>query len=35
MFAGEFNVTSLEWHRDGKSLLLMSKDDMCVCYLQE
>lgn len=35
IFLGDFGVTSLDWHKDGKSLLLMGKEDMCVCYLQE
>nr|XP_002131694.1 WD repeat-containing protein WRAP73 [Ciona intestinalis] len=29
-----FHVHSLRWHPDGKSLVLASKEQMCVCYLQ-
>lgn len=29
-----FHVHSLAWHPHGDSLILMSKDQMCVCYLE-
>ena len=29
----EFLVTNFTWHQYGSSLLLMSKDHMCICYL--
>lgn len=29
-----FNTHSFSWHPEGKSLLLMSKEQMCVCYLE-
>ncbi|XP_032903692.1 WD repeat-containing protein WRAP73 isoform X2 [Amblyraja radiata] len=31
---GTFQVLSLHWHPSGDSLMLMSKDQMCVCYLE-
>ncbi|EDO38446.1 predicted protein [Nematostella vectensis] len=30
-----FNATSLSWHPDGNSLVLMSKDHMCLCFLSD
>ncbi|XP_048751589.2 WD repeat-containing protein WRAP73-like [Ostrea edulis] len=30
---GVFNVHSLRWHPDGNTILLLGKDQMCVCYL--
>lgn len=32
---GSFNVLSLSWHRNGNCLLLMSKEHLCLCYLEE
>uniref|UniRef100_A0A4W3HCS8 WD repeat containing, antisense to TP73 n=2 Tax=Callorhinchus milii TaxID=7868 RepID=A0A4W3HCS8_CALMI len=31
---GSFQVLSLFWHFNGNSLVLLSKDQMCVCYLE-
>lgn len=31
--AGIFQVNSLHWHPDGHSILLLSKDRMCLCFL--
>jgi len=33
--AADFVVNSLEWSPDGNSLLLISKDRLCCCYLPE
>ncbi|XP_043531980.1 WD repeat-containing protein WRAP73 [Chiloscyllium plagiosum] len=30
---GSFQVLSLHWHPNGESIMLLSKDQMCVCYL--
>ncbi|XP_022100629.1 WD repeat-containing protein WRAP73-like isoform X1 [Acanthaster planci] len=30
-----FQVNWLQWHPDGNAILLMSKDQMCVCFLTE
>ncbi|XP_028394144.1 WD repeat-containing protein WRAP73-like [Dendronephthya gigantea] len=30
---GTFQVNSLHWHPDGDSILLLSKDRMCLCFL--
>lgn len=30
-----FHVHSIAWHPDGNSLIVMSKDQMCVCYLEQ
>ena len=30
---GTFQVNSLRWHQDGDSILLLSKDKMCLCFL--
>uniref|UniRef100_K1Q501 Uncharacterized protein n=1 Tax=Magallana gigas TaxID=29159 RepID=K1Q501_MAGGI len=30
-----FNVHSLKWHPDGNTILLLGKDQMCVCYLSD
>ncbi|CAK8694465.1 unnamed protein product [Clavelina lepadiformis] len=30
-----FHVHSLKWHPSAESLLLMSKDQMCICYLEK
>ncbi|XP_072043725.1 WD repeat-containing protein WRAP73-like [Amphiura filiformis] len=30
-----FQVNSLQWHPDGNAILLMSKDQMCVCFLAD
>lgn len=32
---GSFNVQGLLWHTEGNTILLMSKDQMCVCYLTD
>ena len=32
---GVFNVHSLKWHPDGNTILLLGKDQMCVCYLSD
>ncbi|XP_039612031.1 WD repeat-containing protein WRAP73 isoform X1 [Polypterus senegalus] len=32
--AGHFQVLSLSWHTSGQSLILLSKDQLCVCYLE-
>lgn len=32
---GTFQVHSLKWHPDGSSLLLLGKDMMCICYLND
>ena len=32
---GTFQVHSLKWHPDGGSLLLLGKDMMCICYLND
>ncbi|XP_038677952.1 WD repeat-containing protein WRAP73 isoform X1 [Scyliorhinus canicula] len=31
---GNFQILSLHWHPNGDSLMLLSKDKMCVCYLE-
>ncbi|OWK54388.1 WD repeat-containing protein WRAP73 [Lonchura striata] len=31
---GDFQITSLSWHSSGDSMLLLSKDNFCVCYLE-
>ena len=31
--AGSFLIHSLTWHADGEAILLMGKDQMCVCFL--
>ncbi|XP_009073310.1 PREDICTED: WD repeat-containing protein WRAP73, partial [Acanthisitta chloris] len=31
---GDFQIVSLSWHPNGDSLLLLSKDNFCVCYLE-
>ncbi|XP_046332030.2 WD repeat-containing protein WRAP73-like [Haliotis rufescens] len=28
-----FQVSSLQWHKEGKALLLMGKEQMCVCFV--
>ncbi|XP_064642876.1 WD repeat-containing protein WRAP73-like [Lineus longissimus] len=30
-----FQISSLKWHPDGNALLLMGKDQMCMCFLAE
>lgn len=35
LIAGPFNVQGLLWQPDGNTILLMSKDQMCVCYLTD
>ena len=30
-----FHIHSLRWHRNGQSLLLMSKEQFCICYLED
>lgn len=32
---GTFQVQSLKWHPDGGCLLLLGKDMMCICYLND
>ncbi|XP_069120373.1 WD repeat-containing protein WRAP73-like [Argopecten irradians] len=32
---GSFAVQSLKWHPDSNTILLLSKDQMCVCYLTD
>ncbi|KAL3853022.1 hypothetical protein ACJMK2_016608 [Sinanodonta woodiana] len=32
---GTFQVYSIKWHSDGSSLLLLGKDQMCMCYLND
>lgn len=31
--AGDFQIVSLCWHPSGDSMALLSKDNLCVCYL--
>ncbi|NWH71615.1 WRP73 protein, partial [Piaya cayana] len=31
---GDFQIVSLSWHPSGDSLVLLSKDNFCVCYLE-
>lgn len=31
---GHFQVQSLSWHCSGNSLILMGKDQLCLCYLE-
>ncbi|XP_014739407.1 PREDICTED: WD repeat-containing protein WRAP73 isoform X1 [Sturnus vulgaris] len=31
---GDFQITSISWHSSGDSMLLLSKDHFCVCYLE-
>ncbi|XP_032094703.1 WD repeat-containing protein WRAP73 [Thamnophis elegans] len=31
---GDFKVTSFSWHPSGDSLVLLSKDNFCLCYLE-
>ncbi|XP_078094892.1 WD repeat-containing protein WRAP73 isoform X1 [Mustelus asterias] len=31
---GGFQILSLHWHPNGDSIMLLSKDQMCVCYLE-
>ncbi|XP_042650568.1 WD repeat-containing protein WRAP73 isoform X2 [Tyto alba] len=31
---GDFQITSLSWHSSGDSMVLLSKDNFCVCYLE-
>ncbi|CAH1774533.1 unnamed protein product [Owenia fusiformis] len=32
---GTFHVHSLKWHQDENTLLLLGKDQMCVCFLRD
>ncbi|KAK3104488.1 hypothetical protein FSP39_003317 [Pinctada imbricata] len=32
---GAFNVHCLKWHSEGNTVLLLGKDQMCVCYLSD
>lgn len=32
---GYFSVLSLKWHSSGRALLLIGKDQMCVCFLSD
>ena len=34
MFAAVFTIHNLKWHQDGKSILLLGKDQMCMCFLR-
>ena len=34
-FSDFFSVHSLQWHNSGKALLLVGKDQMCVCFLTD
>ena len=29
-----FTVHTIKWHVEGKSLLLLGKDQMCMCFLR-
>ncbi|XP_071622812.1 WD repeat-containing protein WRAP73 isoform X1 [Heliangelus exortis] len=31
---GDFQIVSLSWHSSGDSMVLLSKDNFCVCYLE-
>ncbi|XP_074074760.1 WD repeat-containing protein WRAP73 isoform X3 [Macrotis lagotis] len=31
---GDFQILSLCWHRSGNSMALLSKDQLCLCYLE-
>ncbi|XP_057274114.1 WD repeat-containing protein WRAP73 isoform X3 [Pezoporus wallicus] len=31
---GDFPIVSLSWHSSGDSMVLLSKDNFCVCYLE-
>ncbi|XP_064534433.1 WD repeat-containing protein WRAP73 isoform X1 [Pseudopipra pipra] len=31
---GDFQIVSLSWHSSGDSMVLLSKDNCCVCYLE-
>lgn len=31
---GDFQIVSVSWHSSGDSMLLLSKDHFCVCYLE-
>ena len=33
--SGSFHVQGLLWHPEGNTILLLSKDQMCVCYLTD
>ena len=35
LILGVFNVHSLKWHPEGNTILLLGKDQMCVCYLSD
>ena len=34
-YLGEFAVSNAIWHESGEKILLMSKDKMCLCDLNE
>ena len=33
-FSGDLAITNLVWHATGDSIMLTSKDQMCMCFLK-
>jgi len=35
LFVASFTAQDVKWHPDGNALLIISRDQMCVCFLTD